>query len=168
MSWYVLRSRPHVEASAYRQVRARGFDAYYPCLRVTPVNPRARTLRPFFPGYLFVEADLGTVGLSAFQYMPHSVGLVCFGGEAAQVPTEVIQGIRRRLSELAKEGTAQTERFNQGEQLTIVEGPLAGWEAVFDRRISGHERVRVLLELVGGRRLPVELSDSQVARLGRA
>lgn len=168
MTWYVLRSRPHVEERAFRQVRARGFEAYYPCLRATPVNPRARALRPFFPGYLFVEADLGATGLSTFQYMPHSVGLVCFGGEAASVPAEVVQGIRRRLSEMATEAVSRADKFGRGERLTIVEGPLAGWGAVFDRRTTGEERVRVLLELLGGRRLPVELSASQIARQRRA
>jgi len=168
MNWYVLRSRPHLEQSAYGQVRARGFQAYYPCVRATPVNPRARRFRPFFPGYLFVEADLQMVGLSTFQYMPHSMGLVCFGGEAAQVPGELIQGLRLRLSDLTRAGASQADMFSRGERLLIVEGPFAGYEAIFDARVSGHARARVLLELLGGRRLPVELGASQVTRLRRA
>jgi transcription antitermination factor NusG len=49
----------------------------------------------------------------------------------------------------------------------IVEGPLAEWEAVVDSRISGKARVRVLLELLGGRRVPLELPVSQVYPLRR-
>jgi transcriptional antiterminator RfaH len=168
MSWYVLRSRPNAEERAFQQVRACGFEAYYPRLRAARVNPRARAFRPFFPGYLFVEADLARVGLSVFQYMPHSTGLVCFGGEAAPVPAEVIQGMRRRMSKLAAEGASLADGFGRGERLTIVEGPFAGWGAVFDRRLSGQERVRVLLELLSGRQLPVELSASQISRQRRA
>jgi len=132
------------------------------------VNPRARAYRPFFPGYLFVETDLERVGLSTFQYMPHSAGLVCFGGEAAPVPAEVVQGIRRRLSRLAADGASQADGFSQGERLTIVEGPLAGWGAIFDRRVTGEDRVRVLLQLLNGRQLPVELSASLLALQRRA
>jgi transcriptional antiterminator RfaH len=38
---------------------------------VRPVNPRARKTRPYFPGYLFVQADLAAVGLVEFRWMPH-------------------------------------------------------------------------------------------------
>jgi len=167
MTWYALRSRPHMEQSAYRQVRARGFGAYLPCLPVKPTNPRARKLRPLFPGYLFVEADLQAVGLSAFQYVPYSSGLVCFGGEPAPITNEIIQGLRRRLLELAPESAAHGAQLARGDRVVIVEGPLAEWEAVVDRRISGKARVRVLLELLGGRRVPLELPVSQVNPLSR-
>ena len=104
---------------------------------MTPANPRARKPCPFFPGYLFVEAELHAVGISTFRYMPYCTDLVCsFGGEAAQIPNELIQGLRRRLSELAKEGGTPAEVFSKGERVAIVEGPFAGWEAVFDARLS--------------------------------
>ena len=85
-NWYALRSKPRKEEVVWKQVRTQGFEAYFPRLRVNPVNPRSRKLRPYFPGYLFVYADLEEVGVSVFQWMPHSIGLVCFGGEPAASP----------------------------------------------------------------------------------
>jgi transcriptional antiterminator RfaH len=45
----------------------------------------------------------------------------------------------------------------------ISDGPFAGYEAIFDARISGSERVRVLLQLLNNQRqVPVELDASQI------
>ena len=62
--WYALRSKPCKEDILWRQVGLRGFECFYPRLRVKPVNPRSRKIRPYFPGYMFVRADLSEAGNS--------------------------------------------------------------------------------------------------------
>ena len=57
MPWYVMQSKPNKEELLYEQLRTRDIDAYYPCIKVQPVNPRARKLKPYFPGYLFIKVD---------------------------------------------------------------------------------------------------------------
>jgi len=73
---YALRSKPCKEAIVWQSSQARGFKTFYPHLRVQPVNPRSRKVKPYFPGYMFVQADLDVVGLSTFQYMPYAIGFV--------------------------------------------------------------------------------------------
>ena len=75
IGWYALRSKPRKEEALWGQLLARGFETFYPRLRINPVNPRARKLAPYFPGYMFVYADLEEVGPSTFNYMPFSLGL---------------------------------------------------------------------------------------------
>lgn len=163
--WYALRSKPRKEEVVWRQVRAQGFEAYYPRLRVNPVNPRSRKLRPYFPGYLFVNADLEQVGVSLFQWMPHAMGLVSFGGEPANVPENLIYTIQKKVDEIAKAGGELFHGLQPGDVVRISEGPFRGYEAIFDTRIPGSERVRVLLELLGNqRRVPVELNAGQIQR----
>jgi hypothetical protein len=58
--WYAVRSKPRKEDILSRQLRAQGFEVFYPRVRVHRVNPRARKLEPYFPGYMFVQADWGT------------------------------------------------------------------------------------------------------------
>src|SRR5687768_6851823 len=99
--WYALRCKPRKEDVVWRQVRNQGFEAFYPLLRIQPVNPRSRKYRPYFPGYLFVRVDISEVGLSTFQWMPHAIGLVVFGDEAAVVPEYLIQAIQRRVEEIS-------------------------------------------------------------------
>jgi transcriptional antiterminator RfaH len=99
VSWYALRSKPRKEEAVYRQALNQGFEAYYPRIRVQPVNPRSRKVRPYFPGYLFISADLEQVGVSAFQWMPHTHGLVSLA-VSRHCPGKPGAGIRKRVDEI--------------------------------------------------------------------
>jgi transcription antitermination factor NusG len=160
--WYVLRSKPHKEALVWQQALSHGLETYYPRLKVRPVNPRSRKIKPYFPGYLFVRADLEQVGLSTFQWMPHALGLVCFGGVPAPVPDELIAGIRQRLGEIQAAGSELLHRVKPGDRVVIQDGPFAGYEAIFDVRLSGKDRVRVLLQLLNDGCIPMELRAGQI------
>ncbi len=167
-SWYALRCKSRKEDVVWRQALNQGIDVFYPRLRVQPVNPRSRKIRPYFPGYIFVNVDIEAVGLSTFQWMPHTVGLVCFGGEPAIVPENLIHAIRKRVEEINLAGGEVLEGLKQGDVVQISEGPFSGYEAIFDARLPGSVRVRVLLELLGSRRqVPVELHAGQIVRKKR-
>lgn len=161
--WYAIRSKPRKEEVVWRQIRTQGYDVYYPRLRVQPINPRSKKWRPYFPGYMFVKVDIEQVGLSAFQWMPHAMGLVCFGDEPAIVPENLIVAIKKRVDEIAAAGGELFAGLSRGDTVLINDGPFAGYEAIFDARISGSERVRVLLQLLNNQRqVPVELDASQI------
>lgn len=162
MHWHALRSKPRKEDVVWKLVRDQGFEVFYPRLRVNPVNPRARKLRPYFPGYLFIRADLQEIGLSAFQWMPHALGVVEFGGEPAVVPDNLIHAIRQRVEEISAAGGEVFAGLAQGDLVRIDYGPFQGYEAIFDARIPGSQRVRVLLTLLDSRRIPLELDASSI------
>ncbi len=163
LQWYVLRSKPNKEVALWREALARGVDVFYPQLRVQPKNPRAHKIRPYFPGYLFVQLDLHQIGHSTFAWMPHSGGLVSFGAEPASVPEALIAAIRHRADEINQVGEP-LYGLKPGEAIVIQDGPFAGQEAIFDAHISGDERVRVLLKLLRGRQMPLELPSGQIER----
>ena len=166
--WYVIRSKPRKEDVVWRQVHGGGFEAFYPRIRVNPVNPRARKLRPYFPGYLFVRVDIEEVGMSTFQWMPHSFGLVNFGGEPAIVPENLIHSLRKRVDEINAAGGELFDGLHPGEVVIISDGPFKGYEAIFYARVAGSERVRVLLELLGNQRqVPLELDAGKIERKGK-
>lgn len=97
--------------------------------------------------------------------MPHALGLVSFGGEPANVPENLIFTLRKRLEDIAAAGGEFFDGLQPGEIVRISEGPFKGYEAIFDARLPGSERVRVLLELLGSqRRIPVELHAGQIQR----
>jgi transcription antitermination factor NusG len=166
--WYALRSKPRKEEVVWRQSRMQGYEVFYPRLRVQPVNPRSRKWRPYFPGYLFIEVDVEKVGISTFQWMPHATGLVCFGDEPAIVPENLIHAIRKRVDEIAAVGGELFDGLQRGDSVTIQEGPFTGYEAIFDERLPGSERVRVLLQLLNSQRqIPVELDAGQIRQKKR-
>ena len=168
LQWYALRSKPRKENVLWRQAQEHGFEVFYPRLRVNPVNPRSQKIKPYFPGYMFVRADLGASGLSTFQWMPHSTGLVCFGGEPSVVPENLIHAIRRRVEEIAQAGGEVFDGLKPGDVIRISYGPFEGYEAIFDARLPGSARVRVLLQLLSERRVPLELDVSHIQQTKRS
>lgn len=162
--WYALRSKPRKEEVLWRQLRAQEYEVFFPRLRVHPVNPRSRKWAPYFPGYMFIQVDLEEVGLSTFQWMPHAIGLVSFDGEPASVPDNLVYAIKKRVEELAAAGGELFAGLKPGDPVRISDGPFAGYEAIFDARIPGSERVRVLIQMLSDRRILVELKAGLVER----
>lgn len=145
----------------WKEAQARGYEIFYPRLRVKPVNPRSRRIVPYFPGYLFVHMDLEEVGRTAIDRMPFSIGLVSFGGEPAVVPDPLVRALIRRLEAIHQDRSGERVRFKNGDHVRIEAGPFDGYEAIFDARISGQDRAKVLVEFLGGRfvRLDVSLDE---------
>jgi transcription antitermination factor NusG len=162
--WYAIRSKPRKEEILWRQLRAQEFEVFFPRIRVHPVNPRSRKLLPYFPGYMFVNVNLEEVGLSTFQWMPHAIGLVSFDGEPSTVPENLIYAINKRVEEIAAAGGEFFDGIKPGDTVKINTGPFTGYEAIFDTRLPGSERVRVLIQMLSDRRIPVELRAGQVER----
>ena len=102
--WYAVYSQPNKEESLWRQLQRRSIDVFYPRIKVKPVNPRSRKIRPYFPRYLFVNVDLEEIGISKLQYIPFAVGLVSFGGEPAIVPENLIQTLKQKVKEIEQAG----------------------------------------------------------------
>jgi len=164
--WYALRSKPRKEDIVWRQTINQGYEVFYPRLKVKPVNPRSRKLVPYFPGYLFIKVDIDLIGISTFQWMPYTVGLVTFGDEPAIVPESLIYAIKHRVSEIIAAGGELFDGLNKGDIVYIEDGPFSGYEAIFDARIPGTERVRVLLRFLNDKRqVPVELKAGQIKRV---
>jgi transcriptional antiterminator RfaH len=160
----VVHTRPHKEQVVWRQLLAQEFTVFYPCLQVQPANPRSRTVRPYFPGYMFVQAELGEVGMSVFRWMPHANGLVRFGGVPATVPDALVDALRRHLREIALAGGELFYELKPGDAITIRRGPFAGYEGIFDARLNGGDRVRVLLKMLNDRYVPMELAVGQIQK----
>ena len=163
-SWYALHSHPNKEELLYEQIVTRGYEAFFPRIRVHPVNPRARKIKAYFPGYMFIHVDLTDSGLSVFQWMPFASGVVNFDGEPSEVPEHLISAIRQRIGEIAEAGGELFDGLKPGDPVVIHSGPFAGYDAIFDLRLSGSERVRVLLKMLNNRNLPIELDSMQIEK----
>lgn len=172
LQWYVLRSKANKEMILWRELTARGSECFYPRLYVRPVDPRSRKVQPYFPGYLFLRADIEKVGISAFQWLPFSGGLLVFDGTPATVPAHLVEAIRRHVDQLNAAGGEQLAGLQRGEVVVIQGGPFEGHEAIFDARLPGRERVRILLKLLHdlpgkSRAMPLELPAALIQKKRR-
>jgi transcriptional antiterminator RfaH len=161
-NWYVIRSKSNKEEFLARQLDSRGVEFYYPHLRVNPINPRSRTEKPYFPGYLFLHTDLQVNPPVLFERIPGAIRLVHIGGEAARVPENIVHAIQTRVEEINAAGGTLMKGLQPGDKVIIEKGPFEGYEGILDVAISGTERVRVLLRMLQARQVPVELPASYI------
>ncbi len=164
-SWYALRVKPHKERAVAEYLKLREATYYAPFIRVKPINPRAAKQRPYFPGYLFVHADLETLGQQAFSWIPGTRGLVTFGEEPAIVPEPLIHELQQRLTQLNAQGGIEQVKFQKGEHVQVVSGPFAGYEAIFDMQLSGKERAQVLMRFLSDHPQPVKLNLADIQKV---
>jgi transcriptional antiterminator RfaH len=163
--WHVLRSKPHKEDSLFRFVTAEGYRVFYPQIPANPVNPRARKIKSYFPGYMFVEACLPEIGQNAFQYLPFSMGLIWLGGEPAVVPEAVVGALQTRLAEIWDAGGLTYRDLEPGQRVVIQDGAFEGYEGIFDAYISGNDRVHILLKMLNDRYMPMEIDRASLAKV---
>ena len=166
-NWYALQSKPNREEALFEQLITRNIEVFYPRIRVNPVNPRARKVKAYFPGYMFINVDLEKVGFSTLQWMPFARGMVVFDREPATVPEGLLLAIKRRVEDVNASGGEEFADLTHGAKVYIHDGPFAGYEAIFDLRLPGSERVRVLIQLLSKSYVPVEMQVGQVRAIKR-
>ena len=155
------------------QLRQRQLEVYLPLIRVNSVNPRAARERAFFPCYLFAKFDPHVNGIGNLQWLPGLRRFLDFGGQPAVVPDKAVSEIKRRVAEIMAAGGLAFDGLKPGDVVRVVNGPFAGYEAIFDSRLAGNERVRVLLEWIQrnqrrrdpARVIPVELNASSIEKV---
>jgi transcription elongation factor/antiterminator RfaH len=148
--WYVVHTRPHAEWRARTHLENQGFQTFLPKRLKTVRHARKITTLtgPFFPRYLFVVLDLsrdqwrsvkGTIGVSSLIMqgdLPHPVpfGLV----ESLTTLTDA-EGMLRLDAE-----------FQVGDRVRLTAGVFAERLGICER-LDDSGRVRVLLDIMGGR-----------------
>ena len=147
--WYVVRSKRKQEQRAESNLRAWGLETFMPKLR-TVSAPAVRAgvrykVEPLFPGYLFARFD--TTREYAKVRLTRGVhSVVGFGECATPVDDAIIALIRSRIND---DGLVHEAEPSPGDQVEIVSGPLCSVRGIFERALSGGDRVLILLTTVG-------------------
>jgi len=148
--WYAVCCKPRQEAVAEENLLRQGFQVYLPRIRMRQRRRGAwiDAVEVLFPRYIFIRIDPKLRSTASVRSTRGAVGMVRFGGQPAVVPDAVMDALRER--EDAASGMHEDKRplFNAGDAVKLVDGPLAGMEAVFTEQ-DGDKRVIVLLELLG-------------------
>ena len=102
LRWYVMHSKPRKEAFLREQLRINGIEVYLPSIPVK--RSRVGKEKPFFPGYLFIHADLEKVPVSDLRWIPGAIGILCFGGEPADIHDGLIHAIQKHVDDVLERG----------------------------------------------------------------
>lgn len=163
MDWYLVRTKPSKERWVHDQLAAILPEVFLPMLeaRMPRWGRMAWSITPLFPGYLFARFDLQQRYFDV-KYMPGVQGIVSAGNDPLAVPAIVIEEIRRR----GTNGIVRIEEaaYGSGQRVRVVEGPFRGFDAIFERYLSGAERVAILLSAIEATGLRVVLPASAVAK----
>ena len=156
--WYAVMAKPRKERNATSFLEQAGIETYYPevneCVSVKGGRYVRRT--GLFPGYFFARFDCEQQ-YRTVSYCRGVRKIVTFGQVPAEVEPGLLDDIRRGLS---RQDMIPIPRLTHGEVIRITHGPLAGVEGVFDSRLSGKERVVVLLRALSYQsRAVLKLSD---------
>lgn len=145
--WYVVQCKTGRESYAALLLETLGMVIYLPLLK--KYKNRTPLYIPFFPGYLFVNADLKRALASSINYCPGVLKVLDFGDGPLALEHEVIEAISQELERLNNRCNG-SHNFQFNEILRIKNGPLQGMEVVFVGPTTPSLRVRVLLEFLGG------------------
>ena len=156
--WAFARLVPHQERLALFHLERIGFATYLPRLRERRISHGRRIVvtPPLFPGYCFLTIE---AQWHAARWSIGILGLIMDGLRPARVSDSVISEIRAR----ERNGLVELPRrdgLKAGDQVRVLVGPLQGCVGLF-AEMRPHERVMVLLALLGGQQR-VELPKDAV------
>lgn len=156
--WYVARTKRHRERAVAARLRRDGLATYVPLLHQSPPPAVGPEIGVMFPCYVFVEAAM-PADFYRISYTPGIHSLVCFAdAEPAPLDASVLAFLRGREG---VDGVIRTQGFEPGGRVRVVGGPLRGFDAVVERRLTARQRVRVLLEMLQ-RQTRVDLPEKWV------
>lgn len=146
-AWYLLYSKPQQEHVALENLHRQGYVSYLPRIRSRRrrQGKYVKVVEPMFPRYLFIQLNDQTDDWGPIRSTIGVSSLVRFGMQPARVPDDLVDTLKSRED---KEGIQLIEprELEQGDRVRIVEGVMAGYEAIFEARTS-KERVSLLLKI---------------------
>jgi transcriptional antiterminator RfaH len=159
MAWVVVRTKSQRERYALENCHRQNIVAYCPMIEARR-RSRGRLslalLEPLFPSYMFADVDgdqwrklLSTYGV---------VTIVLNGQKPAYISARLIEALRQR----EQGGVVVLPTLKPGQRIRITSGAFADQQGVHVGQ-SGHQRIAVLLDVLGGKRKTLIDAASVVA-----
>jgi transcriptional antiterminator RfaH len=153
-NWYLLASKPRKDAVAEFHLRNQEYEVYRPLAKRlhTRRGKMITITESLFPRYLFIHLDSGiddnwapiknTIGIHGF---------VRFGinNLPPPVPEALVLALQAQEEGLS-ERSIDLDRFHNGDEVVITEGPFRGLKAIF-QQYKGEDRVVILMQLLNAR-----------------
>ena len=143
--WYLLQTKARQESLARDNLERQRYRSWLPRLRVR--RPRSERIEPLFPGYLFVQLSPDVDDFGPIRSTVGVLRLVKFSAAYARVPNAWVNDLRSRAN--ADDVCDMPHKpIAPGDNVEIVDGALAGYEAVV-AELRGRDRVALLLKVAG-------------------
>lgn len=179
--WYVLRvasgKEEKVREALERKVKIEGLEDQIGRILVPTErrpSPRGRgdkkkyVERKMYPGYVFVEMELGEdgrIGEDAWFLIKETTGVGDFIGSAGKPSPMSPDDVEKMLMQVekAEEGAPVSVEFEAGDHVKIKEGAFENFEGTVEQVLPDKGLVRVIVTIFG-RATPVELEYWQIEK----
>lgn len=161
--WFVIRTKAGDESRASANLINQEIEIFLPLFKnhYYRNGKMIQAIKPLFPNYLFAKLDLD----SHYTKVKWTRGVSrILGNKEGPVPIseKVVETIRKRVG---KDDLVELEEtIKEGDLVEVTSGPLKNLIGVFQKRMSGKDRVRILLNLIGVD-VPVQLSKWQIHKV---
>ena len=177
LKWYVLKAvsgqENKVKNYIENEIHRLGMDSYVtqvviPMEKVIQVRngKKVPKEKPFYPGYLMVEANL-------IGEIPHIIknlpGVISFlsltkGGDPVPMRKSEVNRMLGKMDELSEFATEMEIPFVVGESVKVIDGPFNGFNGTVEKILEDKKKLEVSV-MIFGRKTPMELSYMQVEKL---
>ena len=177
LKWYVLKAisgqENKVKNYIETEIKRLGFEQYVTQV-VIPMEKvillrngkKVPKEKPYYPGYLMVEADL-------MGEIPHIIknipGVISFlsltkGGDPVPMRKSEVNRMLGRMDELSEFATDLEIPYVVGENVKVIDGPFNGFNGTVETILEDKKKIEVSV-LIFGRKTPMELSFVQVEKV---
>ncbi len=177
LKWYVLKSisgqENKVKSYIENEMKRLGFESHVtqvviPMEKVIQLRNGKKSLKekPFYPGYLMVEANL-------IGEIPHIIknipGVISFlsltkGGDPVPMRKSEVDRMLGKADELAEFAQDMAIPYVVGESVKVIDGPFNGFNGTVEKILEDKKKLEVSV-LIFGRKTPMELSFMQVEKV---
>lgn len=177
LKWYVLKAisgqENKVKAYIESEVKRLNLEAYVtqvviPMEKVIQLRngKKVPKEKPFYPGYLMVEANL-------IGEIPHIIknlpGVISFlsltkGGDPVPMRKSEVNRMLGKMDELSEFAKEMEIPFVVGESVKVIDGPFNGFNGTVEKILEDKKKLEVSV-MIFGRKTPMELSYMQVEKL---
>ncbi|MEA1933820.1 MAG: transcriptional activator RfaH [Thermodesulfobacteriota bacterium] len=148
--WFVIRTKSRQENLAKEHYSRQGFSVYLPVIKKTVRHARrvSNTVRPFFPGYLFLHLAPNERDWTAISSTIGSIGPVHFGDNYPPVPTSIISNLKTLEDDKGHiANLMEYSRLQKGAKIRIMHGELEGLDGIYVE-LRGEDRAMILLDFL--------------------
>jgi len=171
LKWYIVHTysgfENRVKTTLEERIKANGQEDSFgqiliPTEQVMELKKgqKKTSSRKFFPGYILVQMALNKDTWHTVKDTAKVIGFV--GGEIN--PTPVSPDEADQIIRQMEEGVSRPKpkyHFEEGDEITVIDGPFSNFRGIVEEVKPDKEKVRVLITIFG-RATPVELDFIQV------
>jgi transcriptional antiterminator NusG len=177
LKWYVLKAvsgqENKVKAYIESEIKRLNYDAYVtqvviPMEKVIQMRngKKVPKEKPFYPGYLMVEANLMGEVPHVIKNIPGVISFLSLtkGGEPVPMRKSEVNRMLGKMDELSEFAVETNIPYIVGESVKVIDGPFNGFNGTIEKIHEDKKKIEVSV-MIFGRKTPMELSYMQVEKL---